>query len=353
MWRMLRLIARWFGALFASRPAPDGPRERSRPFYVIGHRGSPCSEVENTIQSYETAVERDGANGIELDLCLTADGVVVVWHDWDPEDSICDIRARGLEPDVIYCPCIPGREDLHKPISQLQCADVVANFGYVLKKDMSIQVHGVIPLFDEVMAWAVKKSSLEILFLDIKIPASELDIVPRMLDAIDEILRRHKPKFRVVFETSIAEVLEAMKRHAPHHDFTLDISAPAGITIDPLKFSAMGEAIARGNQLATAQRPRQITAAPWTTYQRIVEHDVSIRDHTRGEPPTLICFTVNAEEEMRWLLGMGIDGIQTDRPDLLRRVAGETRPLHHRLPVDGNGSAVAVGNAGTRQPLPR
>ncbi|MEO6046613.1 MAG: glycerophosphodiester phosphodiesterase [Candidatus Kapaibacterium sp.] len=341
MVRILRLIARWLVALIASRPAPTLPRKRSRPFYVIGHRGSPCSEVENTIQSYETAIERDGANGIELDLCLTADGVVLVWHDWDPEDSICDIRARGLEPDVLYCPCIPDREDLHKTISHLQCADVVANFGYVLKKDTKVQAHGVIPLFDEVMAWAVNKPSLEILFLDIKIPANELEIVPRMLDAIDEILRRHKPKFRVVFETSIAEVVEAMKRHAPHHQFTLDVSAPAGIAIDPLKFSAMGEAIALGNQLATAQRPRQITAAPWTTYQRIVEHDVSIRDHTRGVPPTLICFTVNAEEEMRWLLAMGVDGIQTDRPDLLRRIVDEMRLPLHDVAGNGNGSVVA------------
>ena len=35
-------------------------------FWVIGHRGSPEREVENTIESFERALV-DGANGLELD----------------------------------------------------------------------------------------------------------------------------------------------------------------------------------------------------------------------------------------------------------------------------------------------
>lgn len=48
--------------------------------YVIGHRGSPHSELENTLASFDRA-EADGADGIELDVRLTSDGEAVVFHD--------------------------------------------------------------------------------------------------------------------------------------------------------------------------------------------------------------------------------------------------------------------------------
>ena len=50
----------------------------SRP--VIAHRGASGSAPENTIAAFELAV-RQGADAIELDVRLTADGVPVVLHD--------------------------------------------------------------------------------------------------------------------------------------------------------------------------------------------------------------------------------------------------------------------------------
>jgi glycerophosphoryl diester phosphodiesterase len=47
---------------------------------VIGHRGSPRKALENSIESFDQA-EADGANGVELDVRMTADGELVVHHD--------------------------------------------------------------------------------------------------------------------------------------------------------------------------------------------------------------------------------------------------------------------------------
>lgn len=49
---------------------------------VIGHRGSPAKRPENTLASFEEAV-RDGADMIEYDVQLSADGVALVIHDAD------------------------------------------------------------------------------------------------------------------------------------------------------------------------------------------------------------------------------------------------------------------------------
>ena len=46
----------------------------------IGHRGAPRAVPENTIASFQKAMEL-GANGVELDVHLSKDGEVVVIHD--------------------------------------------------------------------------------------------------------------------------------------------------------------------------------------------------------------------------------------------------------------------------------
>ena len=38
---------------------------------------------------------------------------------------------------------------------------------------------------------------------------------------------------------------------------------------------------------------------------------------------SIISFTIDEEEELRTLLRMGVAGIQTNRPDMLRKIADE------------------------------
>jgi glycerophosphoryl diester phosphodiesterase len=49
---------------------------------VLGHRGAPRAAPENTLASFAAAREQ-GADGVELDVHRTADGVLVVHHDAD------------------------------------------------------------------------------------------------------------------------------------------------------------------------------------------------------------------------------------------------------------------------------
>jgi len=47
---------------------------------VIGHRGAPVSALENTMRSFEIAIEQ-GADMIEADIQLTKDKELIVFHD--------------------------------------------------------------------------------------------------------------------------------------------------------------------------------------------------------------------------------------------------------------------------------
>jgi glycerophosphoryl diester phosphodiesterase len=57
------------------------PDELGRPL-VLGHRGASAHAADNTIEAFEKAVAH-GADGVELDVRFTADGVVMLTHDPD------------------------------------------------------------------------------------------------------------------------------------------------------------------------------------------------------------------------------------------------------------------------------
>jgi glycerophosphoryl diester phosphodiesterase len=61
----------------------------------IGHRGAPREFPENTLPSFSRAIEL-GADGIELDVHVTADGVAVVHHDSD----VATWNGRAKRPIV-------------------------------------------------------------------------------------------------------------------------------------------------------------------------------------------------------------------------------------------------------------
>lgn len=48
---------------------------------IIGHRGAKATFAENTLNSFEKAIEQ-GADGIELDIHFSKDGALMVFHDF-------------------------------------------------------------------------------------------------------------------------------------------------------------------------------------------------------------------------------------------------------------------------------
>jgi glycerophosphoryl diester phosphodiesterase len=73
---------------------PDPPRP-----LVIAHRGASADHPENTLTAFAAAAEA-GADLVELDARITADGAVVVLHDVDLDrttDARGAIHAMSLE----------------------------------------------------------------------------------------------------------------------------------------------------------------------------------------------------------------------------------------------------------------
>ncbi|WP_225844943.1 glycerophosphodiester phosphodiesterase [Streptomyces sp. HPF1205] len=62
------------------RAVPE-PYPHGRPVQVVAHRGASEDVPEHTLAAYRKAIE-DGADGLECDVRLTADGELVCVHDW-------------------------------------------------------------------------------------------------------------------------------------------------------------------------------------------------------------------------------------------------------------------------------
>ncbi len=69
---------------------PEGEEDD---FLIIGHAGGdPVSHCENTLEATESALRRGWINAVELDLSLSSDGVVFLWHDPEPFSVVAVIR---------------------------------------------------------------------------------------------------------------------------------------------------------------------------------------------------------------------------------------------------------------------
>jgi glycerophosphoryl diester phosphodiesterase len=107
-------------------------------------------------------------------------------------------------------------------------------------------------------------------------------------------------------------------------------SAPTVFPDKPSPWTAGFDPKDYGNSL-----PRAIKAAGgaiWSPFFRDVDRDLVAESHRLGL--TVVVWTVNKPEDMAGLIDMGVDGIISDRPDLLRtEAAAKGLPLPPAHPV--------------------
>jgi glycerophosphoryl diester phosphodiesterase len=314
--------------------------------YVIAHHGYPAIWPENTTTSCEAALRR-GADALEIDLCLTADGTVVLWHDWDPDEVTALARQAGEPTGFAYYPDAPPiGSEWRRPVDQLTLAELRAHYGYQNREDPAVKAANDItygprdtriPTLEEFLAEARTWQRLRKLFLDIKMPGTAVDSAEMMIDRIHAALQgSHHSWPQVVLMVPRYAVLEAMKARSDEQGyglaFTWDVEFPAGIVFNPIRYSAIDHAVTPfHNSVASVGRPTTATLFPWKTYRRTIEYDIGRWNQVNAAPSAqnsgvhidlLIAWTVDEEDELRCLVDMGVSGIITNHTDVLARILG-------------------------------
>lgn len=315
----------WIRELFRFCPISKLKVDRENLFLVCGHRGSPINEPENTIPSFERAL-REGVNALETDLCVTKDKQVIHWHDWNPDELVALIREQGIEPEVAYKPDFPAPfSGLRNKTSELTFEEFRKHFNYT-RKGESEPVNAHIPTFREFIEWIKDKPQIKYVFLDIKVPRDEKELILDILDQLDALIKEFKPTTKFIIETFYTEVLEIAKKKYPNLNYSLDVEIPPGFIFLPRIHSTVKVAKTHKNNVAIIMRPRQITFASWITFRRVIWYDVRRKLHLNKKSDSqkidfLIGCTINNKKEMECLIKSGINGMQTDYPRRLTNLA--------------------------------
>ena len=166
----MKLISKWITEYFSKCNLKRTYENNNELFLVAGHRGSPVFEPENTFSSFDKAVN-DGANSLEVDVCITKDLEVVLWHDWDPDSTKAILRESGLEPFVKYKPHPPALGSKYrKKISELTLQEFREHFSYKERHGTTEIVYPIKPKLSEFFEWCIEQTRLAYIFLDIKTP---------------------------------------------------------------------------------------------------------------------------------------------------------------------------------------
>jgi glycerophosphoryl diester phosphodiesterase len=250
--------------------------------WIVAHRGGSRLAPENTLPAFERAVEL-GADAIEIDVRLTSDGTVVVFHD---EDTARLTGAPGT---------IEGR-----PLSSVSALD--AAFGFTPDGGATHPLRGTgvgIPTFAEVLARFPRMR----FNVDAKSEDADLaEALARDVLAAGAVDRVCVGSFFDAQAERLGRLLPGACRYLPQDAATCHVlNAKSG---------GKGAGCPKGYDLADL--PHRLGV------MTVVDAKVVEYFHRNGIPVHV--WTVDDEGEMRELLAMGVDGLVTDRPDVLARV---------------------------------
>ena len=265
---------------------------------IIAHRGASRYAPENTLAAFQLAVEQ-GADGVELDVRLSADGHLVVIH-----DASISHTTNGR-----------GRRWVHR----------VANMTLVGLRELDAGNGEKIPTLDEVFETLGRQLLINV------------ELKPLLGMAVVGWAHPHSPSSSPNTQMLAEKVAHTVLRHALQEVVICS-------SFNPLALKALARCapeIPRGLLLPAGFIPSRLAARYFVsalagrtlTYQTL---HPNYRDVLKGallpvrQPggPRVFTYTVNDEAEMVQLFKRGmdgsfpVDGIFTDDPLLARRVRG-------------------------------
>ncbi|MBT8396843.1 MAG: glycerophosphodiester phosphodiesterase, partial [Gemmatimonadetes bacterium] len=269
-----------------ARARPGHPYLAGSPL-LIAHRGGAGLAPENTLAAFENSVHRWGADMLEMDVRSTRDGEVVVLHD-ATVDRTTD--GTGRVRDLTY--------------QQVQELDA----GYHFRDPdgrRSFRGRGVrVPRFEDVLT--------ALPGVRMNVEAKDPHSAPGLVDAV----LRHEAQDRVL----VAAEVEGHRRSVRGYPGPWGASRKDLFQFFFLIHSPLGRHFTPACD--ALQIPEFYFGA------RVLSPRFMEEAHSRNLP--IHVWTVDAPDDMRRLVEMGVDGIQTDRPDLLAEVltdvVGRPRP---------------------------
>ncbi|WP_228749881.1 glycerophosphodiester phosphodiesterase [Bradyrhizobium sp. BR 10261] len=292
-------------------------------FDLEAHRGGRALLPENTLPAFANALTM-GVDTLELDVGVTSDGEVVVSHE------------RGLNPDLardaggtyVAAPGTPFVKLRFADVRTYDVGRIRPDSAYAKQFPDQRAVPGTrIPTLKELFALVRKSGNERVRFnIETKIDPDHPDeslepqaFVTKLLGVIED----EKFSGRVMVQSFDWRTLLLVQQQAPAIPtvyLTLQRGPAPTIALDKAtSWTAGFNPADHGGSL-----PRTIKAAGgavWSPYFGDVTAALVAEAHTLAL--RVVVWTVNKPDDMARMIELGVDGIISDRPDLLRQVAGE------------------------------
>jgi glycerophosphoryl diester phosphodiesterase len=288
-------------------------------FDLQGHRGCRGLRPENTIAGFQHALAL-GVSTLELDIALSADGVPIVSHDPQLNPAI----TRG--PDHAWL-AAPGPLIHAVPAAALAAYDVGrirAGTPYAAEFADQVAVDGArIPALAEVCALAAGARVKVRLNIELKTFPDRplLTASPEaMAEAVVAVLAAHALLDRTTIQSFDWRSLDFL---AARHPTLARAYLTSTGTLRPLWLAGRDPGSRPAWQVVAEAAGGRTT---WSPQFRTLTAELVAA--ARGAGLVVLPWTVNAPADMARLIAWGVDGIISDRPDLLRQVlAAKGMPL--------------------------
>lgn len=307
----------------ASPTAAEDETATERAIDLQGHRGARGLRPENTLPSFEAALDA-GVTTLELDLHLSADNVVMVWHDpiIDPAKCRLDPNAATTAPD----PDDPSIGEDARRIRNLTAAQIAAYRcdrnpdpdRFPDQEAAAGEIAGddyFVPTLDEVFRFVDDYASS--------------DVKPEGLRDNARFVRFNvETKRRADDPAAIGDGFDGVSA-GPFELAVLEAIDRAGTesrtTIQSFDHRSLWAIRAVNGRIGLAALTTRSDipdfaalagqgATIWSPDYRSVDAESIAEAHAAGL--AVIPWTVNDPVDMASLIDLGVDGIITDRPDL-------------------------------------
>lgn len=288
---------------------------RRRRCVVVGHRGAARLEAENTLPSFQRSLDL-GADAIETDLTVTADGRFALWHDADPDGKVALARQAGAERLAYRPEPPPPGSPWRAPVRRLTGEELREHYRYV-PADAPEKREGArgrdpagLIFLEDFLVWARGAARLSHAFLDIKFAEDQQAAAA----ALVELLRSAAgdlPRITFHLLSPVAEIVAALvSKTAPEKDPALRVSAdfelPGAAEIGP-RTGASEVSLGCGGRL-------------WSGFRYDVARALRARD--AGLTAWVTAWTISKPSQLEVLVRAGADAVLTDDPALLRSLVG-------------------------------
>ncbi|HEY6556056.1 MAG TPA: glycerophosphodiester phosphodiesterase family protein [Polyangiaceae bacterium] len=279
---------------------------------VLGHRGDTCEAPENTVLACRNAIQR-GADGVEIDVCVTADGHVVLWHDRDPNEAIAVARQTALEGQD-YIPLVPDRDSgLRRPVAALTLRELQEHYGYRKRAHAALDLVGAAPeekialsTLEQFAAWAASEPAARTLAFDVKLTECELHLLDALQGGMQRMCRKHPElrERRLLLLSTQAEVHGSLRGTLP----TVEQLSCFKLVPD----FELGGAVEIARKLGA--RDVSIGATPLRLWSE-VRRDViaALRERRRGALDSITVWGIDEDDTLAELVELGVDGIITSK----------------------------------------